>query len=57
MQPKSEYLEKTFQKFSSRSRADQEGDGLCLKRHAGLADHSIGGCPGQNILEVKNSGH
>ena len=29
-------------------------DGLRPKGHAGTADHT-GGCPGQNILEVKNS--
>ena len=29
--------------------------GLHPKRHAGTADHP-GGCPGQNILEIKNSG-
>ena len=31
-----------------------ELDGLCPKRYAGTADHP-GGCPGQNILEIKNS--
>ena len=30
-------------------------DGLCPKGYAGTADHP-GGWPGQNILEVKNSG-
>ena len=29
--------------------------GLRLKGHAGTVDHP-GGCPGQNILEIKNSG-
>ena len=36
-------------------RGDQEGDGLRPKGYAGTADHP-GGCPGQNILEIKNSG-
>ena len=31
-------------------------DGLRRKGHAGTADHP-GGCPGQNILEIKNLGH
>ena len=30
-------------------------NGLHPKGHAGAADYP-GGCPGQNILEVKNSG-
>ena len=30
-------------------------DGLRPKGHAGTADHP-GGCPGQNILEIMNSG-
>ena len=30
-------------------------DGLCLKEHAGTADHP-GGSSGQNILEIKRSG-
>ena len=30
-------------------------DGLRPKGHAGTADHT-GECPGQNILEIKNSG-
>ena len=30
-------------------------DGLCPKGYAGTADHP-GGCPGQKILEIKNSG-
>ena len=30
-------------------------DGLHPKGYAGTADHP-GGCPGQNILEIKNSG-
>ena len=30
-------------------------DGLRPKGHAGIADHP-GGCRGQNILEIKNSG-
>ena len=32
-----------------------EMDGLHPKGYAGTADHP-GGCPGQNILENKNSG-
>ena len=34
----------------------REMDGLCPKGHADTADHP-GRCPGQNILEIKNSGH
>ena len=30
-------------------------NGLRPKGYAGTADH-LGGCPGQNILEIKNSG-
>ena len=30
-------------------------DGLRPKGHAGTVDHP-GGCPGQNILEIKNTG-
>ncbi len=33
----------------------REMDGLCPKGYASTADHS-GGCRGQNILEIKNSG-
>jgi len=33
----------------------REMDGLHPKGYAGTADHP-GGCPGQNILEFKNSG-
>ena len=29
---------------------------LCPKGYAGTTDH-LRGCPGQNILEIKNSGH
>ena len=35
--------------------ADQEGNGLLPKGHAGNADHP-GGCPVQNTLEIKNWG-
>ena len=38
-----------------RGKGDKEGNGLCPKGHAGTEDHP-GGCPGQNILEIKNSG-
>ena len=41
-----------------RPRGDQEGDGWMAsepKGDAGTADHP-GGCTGQNILEIKNSG-
>ena len=31
-------------------------DGLHPKGHGGTVDHP-GGCPGQNILEIKTSGH
>jgi len=31
-------------------------DGLHPKGYAGTVDHP-GGCPGQNILEIKTSGH
>ena len=42
---------------SARKKTKREiHDGLCLKEYAGTADHP-GGCPGQNILEIKNSGH
>ena len=33
----------------------REMGGLCPKGYAGTADHP-GGCPGQNILEIKNLG-
>ena len=33
----------------------REMDGLCPKGYAGTADHPRG-WPGQNILEIKNSG-
>ena len=33
----------------------REMDGLRPKGYAGTAGHP-GGCPGQNILEIKNSG-
>ena len=33
----------------------RETGGLRPKGYAGTADHP-GGCPGQNILEIKNSG-
>ena len=34
----------------------REMDGLRPKGYAGTTDH-LGGCPGQNILEIKNSDH
>ena len=39
----------------NRRETKREMDGLRPKRHAGTADHP-GGCPGQNFLEIKNSG-
>ena len=38
---------------SARKKTKREMDGLRPKGHAGTADHP-GGCPGQNILEIKN---
>ena len=38
-----------------RGETKREMDGLRSKGYAGTADQP-GGCPGQNILEMKNSG-
>ena len=42
-------------KRQTKRETKREMDGLCPKRYAGIADHPRG-CPGQKLLEVKNSG-
>ena len=39
----------------TKRKTNKEMDGLRPKGHARTADH-VGGCPGQNILQINNSG-